>query len=152
MKFSLLLAALLLLGTSAQAQGRRQSPLSENPGFLINNGYSGSGGGSYGEIGSSGRRVKYEDPRNFTLGYVTNDGPFVPSTFMKYEDALELGKQQLAAAAKAAAGEAGPSLAEVARSYRTMRVPTLKLQARVTQDDAGRLEVCNLNGNDCHRP
>jgi hypothetical protein len=125
------------------------SPLTENPNSLLNNSW--SGGGSAGG-GSVGRPVIYEDPRNFTLGYAKNDGPFVPSTFMKYEDALEIGKQQLTAAAKAASGEAGSSLADVARSYRTTRIPTLKLQARVTQDDAGRLEVCNLNGNDCHRP
>jgi hypothetical protein len=71
---------------------------------------------------------------------------------MNYEDAVALGRQQLAAAEKAAQGEDEPSLGEVARSYRATRVPTLKLQSRVVQDNSGRLAVCNLNGNNCHRP
>jgi len=32
------------------------------------------------------------------------------------------------------------------------KVPTLQLQARVTQDNSGNLTICNLNGNNCHRP
>ncbi|MGB9465530.1 MAG: hypothetical protein WBR10_10485 [Candidatus Acidiferrum sp.] len=149
MKLSLLLATLLLLASSAQAQHHHQTPVTENPQGFLNNGW---GGGGYGEIGSTARHVRYEPPRNFEVGYARNDGPFVPSTYMKYEDALALGKQQLAAAQRAAEGDTGPSLGEIARSYRVTRVPTLKLQARVIQDDAGKLEICNLNGNNCHRP
>ena len=70
---------------------------------------------------------------------------------MNYKDAVALGQQQLATE-KAAQGDDEPSLGDVARSYRAARVPTLKLQSRVVQDNSGRLEVCNLNGNDCHRP
>jgi hypothetical protein len=71
---------------------------------------------------------------------------------MDYDEALRLGQQQLAAEAKAAQGDSGLSLGELARAYRIVKVPTLRLQSRVLQDNAGRLEVCNLNGNDCHRP
>jgi hypothetical protein len=62
-----------------------------------------------------------------------------------------LGKQQLAAAQQGA-GNGTPSVAEAARAYRAMRVPTFRLNALVSQDNAGKLQVCNLNGNDCHRP
>jgi len=120
-------------------------------GFGNNDGNGGYGWGSS-SFGYSGRAVRYEDPRSFSVEYFRNDGPFVPSTYMKYEDALALGQQQLAAAEKAAQGDASASLGEVARSYRASKVPTLKLQSRVLQDNSGRLEVCNLNGNDCHRP
>jgi hypothetical protein len=71
---------------------------------------------------------------------------------MNYDEALRLGQQQLAAEAKAAQGDSSPSLGEVARAYRTVKIPTLRLQSLVLQDNAGRLQVCNLNGNDCHRP
>jgi hypothetical protein len=70
---------------------------------------------------------------------------------MSYEEAVSLGQQLLAKAERAARGE-GVSLGEIARTYRAVRVPTMKLQSRVLQDDSGRLEICNLNGNDCHRP
>ncbi len=152
MKLNLLFATLLLLASSAQAQHQHQGPPTANPQGSMNNGWGSWGSGGYGEIGSRGRAVRYEDPRVFEVGYARNDGPFVPSTYMNYEDALALGRQQLAAAARIAAGDTGPSLGEIARSFRSTRVPTLKLQARVTQDDSGRLEICNLNGNDCHHP
>ncbi len=154
MKSSLVFVALLLVASSAQAQHSR-TPSTENGGGL-GQGYGyggwGSGSGLSSNFGSAGHRVAHENPRNFTIGYAQNDGPFVPSVYMKYEDALELGRQQLAAAEKAAQGDPAQSLGEIARSYRTAKVPTLKLQAHVLQDNSGRLTVCNLNGNDCHRP
>jgi hypothetical protein len=103
-------------------------------------------------LGYSGRRVQYEDPRVFNVVSFKNDGPFIPSTFMNYDEAVKLGQQQLAAEEKIAQGEDAPSLGDLARSYRTMRVPTLRLQSRILQDNSGRLAVCNLNGNECHRP
>lgn len=153
MKSSLLLLGLLLLGVSTQAQ-HSHSPIvsgGNNAGFG-NNWGSWSTGWGFGSIGSAGRPLRYEPPREFSLVYVRNDEPFVPSTYMSYEDAVALGRQQLAAAEKAAQGEDTPSLGEVARSYRAVKIPTLKLQMRVVQDSSGRLEVCNLNGNNCHRP
>jgi hypothetical protein len=81
-----------------------------------------------------------------------NDGAFVPSTFMNYDDALALGRQELAAAQEYAKNESTVSLGEIARISRAVRVPTLRLQTRVLQDNSGNLEVCNLNSNNCHRP
>ena len=153
MKCSLLLAGFLLFATAAHAQHSHSPAMSggHSPG-LGNNWGNWSGGWGSSSFGSHGRPVRYEDPRNFSVDYARNDGPFVPSTFMNYEDAVALGRQQLAAAEKAAQGDDELSLGDVARSYRAARVPTLKLQSRVVQDNSGRLEVCNLNGNDCHRP
>jgi hypothetical protein len=153
MKSSLLLASFLLFAASAHAQHSHRPAMGggNSSGFGYNRGNWGGGWGSN-SFGSPGRPVRYEDPRNFSVDYARNDGPFVPSTFMNYEDAVALGRQQLAAAEKAAQGDDEASLGVVARSYRAAKVPTLKLQSRVVQDNSGRLEVCNLNGNDCHRP
>jgi hypothetical protein len=153
MKSSLLLAGFLLFAISAEAQHSHSHAMGGgNSAGLGNNGGNWGGGWGSGSFGSHGRAVRYEDPRDFSVEYARNDGPFVPSTFMNYKDAVALGQQQLAAAEKAAQGDDEPSLGDVARSYRAARVPTLKLQSRVVQDNSGRLEVCNLNGNDCHRP
>lgn len=152
MKLSLLLTTFLLSTAPLQAQHHHQAPPTQSPQGFLNNGSGSWGSGSYGEVGSPGRTVRYEDPRDFAVGYARNDGPFVPSIFMNYEEALALGQQQLAAAKRASEGDTGPSLGEIARSYRVARIPTLKLKARVLQDNAGRLEICNLNGNDCYRP
>ena len=154
MKSSLLLVGLLFFSTAAQAQHTHQPLMSGGGAAAMGGSIGGWGsGGAWGSgNGTIGRAVHYQDPRNFSLVYVQNDGPFVPSSYMSYEEAVSLGQQQLAAAEKAAQGDGAPSLGEVAREYRTTRVPTLKLQSRVLQDNFGRLEVCNLNGNDCHRP
>jgi hypothetical protein len=153
MKSSLLLVSLLLFATSALAQHSHSHAMGGgNSSGLGNNWGNWGGGWGSSSFGSLGRPVRYEAPRNFSIEYARNDGPFVPSTYMNYEDALALGQQQLAAAEKEAQGDDNPSLGDVARSYRTAKVPTLKLQSRVVQDNSGRLEVCNLNGNDCRRP
>ena len=153
MKSGLLLAGFLLFATSVQAQHSHSPAMGGGNGSGLGNSW-GNWGGGWGSssAGSLGRPVRYEAPRNFSVAYVRNDGPFVPSTFMNYEDAVTLGRQQLGAAEKSAQSEDEPSLGDVARSYRAAKVPTLKLQSRVVQDNSGRLEVCNLNGNDCHRP
>jgi len=155
MKPSLLLIAMALFASSAQAQHSHMPP-TEGGGSATNNfgagGWGGSSAWGSSSFGSHPRGLAYESPREFTVGYATNDGPFVPSTYMNYDDALALGRQQLATAEKAAQGEAYPPLGDVARAYRAVKIPTLKLQARVVQDNSGKLTVCNLNGNDCHRP
>jgi len=155
MKSSLLLAGLLLFAGTAQAQHTHQ-PLTgggNSSGFGNNVGGWGSGGAwGSSNFGYAGRAVSYEDPRTYSVQSWVNDGPFIPSTYMTYEEAVALGRQQLAAAEKAAQGGGSPSLGDVARSYRSVKVPTLRLQSRVLQDDSGRLTVCNLNGNNCHRP
>lgn len=153
MKSALWLVGLLLFATSAHAQHSHSPAMGGgNSSGLGNNWGNWGGGWGSGSFGSPGRPVRYEAPRNFSIEYARNDGPFVPSTYMNYEDALALGQQQLAAAEKAARDDDNLSLGDVARSYRAGKVPTLKLQSRVVQDNAGKLEVCNLNGNDCHRP
>lgn len=151
MKSSLFLAAVLLLASTAQAQHHHQSPVATDSQGFSNNGWSGISGGGI-EYGSDIRALRYEQPADLKVGYARNDGPFVPSTFMNYDEALALGRQQLAAAQEYAKSEGAASLGEIARTYRTTKVPTLKLQARVLQDNSGNLEVCNLNGNNCHRP
>jgi hypothetical protein len=150
MKSSLAFVAVLLLTNCAQAQQQHHMPLMATSQGYINNGYGGGGFGSIG--GTSGRPVRYEAPRNFAIGYLTNDGDTAVATYMNYDEALALGKKLLAEAELPARAEARPSLGEVARIYRATKVPTLQLQARVSQDNSGKLQVCNLNGNDCHRP
>jgi hypothetical protein len=154
MKSSLLFVSLLLFATSAQAQHSHTQPTTGSttgPYSGNNQGYAGEIG-ARSAIGSRGRPLHYEAARDFSVGSAKNDGPFVPSTYMNYNDAVALGQQQLAGTEKSAEGDASASLGEIARAYRTVKVPTLRLQSRVIQDNSGRLEVCNLNGNDCHRP
>src|SRR5580704_8582959 len=123
MKSSLLLVGLLLLASSAQAQHSHSHNMGGGIGFGSNQGNWGYGWGSN-SFGYSGRPVRYEDPRSFSVGYAQNDGPFVPSTYMNYDEAVSLGLQQLAAAQ----GDATPSLGDVARSYKAVKVTTLKLR------------------------
>ena len=150
MKPSLLFAVFLLFASSAQAQHHHQNPSAgSGQGFI--NGWGGTSGGGI-EYGSGGRHLRYEPPRDFEVSYARNDGPFVPSTYMNYNDALALGQQQLAAAVKAEPNDSGPSLGDAARAFRAAKIPTLRLQSRVLQDNSGNLEICNLNGNNCHRP
>jgi len=150
MKTSLLLIAVLFLAISAQAQSShvhmQNIPTSQasGPGGLT----SGSSPGNS-TIGSAGRALEYQPPRNLLVGYAKNDGNFVPSTYMNYTDALALGKQQMATGAKPAQSGGGPSLGEVARSYKIVKVS--KLQAGLVQGDSGKLEACDLNGSNCHR-
>ena len=151
MKSSVLLVGLLLMACVTQAQ-HSHSPSTGGSGAGLGNGQGnwGYGWGSS-SFGYSGRPVRYEDPRTFSVEYARNDGPFIPSTYMNYADAVALG-QHLAAAALAEQGDATPSLGDVARSLRAVKVPTLRLRSRVVQDNAGKLAVCDLNGNNCHLP
>jgi hypothetical protein len=151
MKSSLLLVGLLLLASSARAQHSHAHNMGGGIGFGNNQGNWGYGWGSN-SFGYSGRPVRYEDPRSFSAGYAQNDGPFVPSTYMNYDEAVSLGRQQIAAAEQGTQCDSAPSLGDAARSYRAVKVPTLKLQSRVIQDDSGKLVICNLNGNNCHQP
>jgi len=153
MKPSLCFAVLLLFASSAQAQHSHSH--ATGGGNSAGSGYGqggwGSGWGSS-SFGSHSGRVAYEPPRDYSIGYAKNDGPFVPSTYMNYDDALALGQRQLSAEEKAARGDEGTPLGDIARDYRASRIPTLRLQSRVLQDNSGNLQVCNLNGNNCHRP
>jgi hypothetical protein len=151
MKPSLFFVVLLLLASSAEAQHHHQGADTTGSQGFSNNGWGGvSGGGN--EYGADIRALRYEPPADLKIGYAKNDGPFVPSAYMNYDDALALGRQQLASEQEDAKNKGAVSLGEIARAYRAVKVPTLKLQARVLQDKFGNLEVCNLNSNNCHRP
>jgi hypothetical protein len=161
MKVSVAFVGLLLFATSAQAQHSHlfSSSSTYNQGGGYGGGYSGGGDG-YGAGGygydmagfhhHSG--LRYEPPREYSTGYVTNDGPYIPSTFMNYDEALTLGKQMLAAAANPAQPDASPSLGDVARAYRIARSSTQAPPTLVLQDNSGRLNICNVNGGNCRQP
>lgn len=157
MKFKLILAfaAIVLCATCGQAQqGGPAVAHGTGPTWAGGGGgFSGSlGGGSWsGYGGLMGRPVTFEPPKQYFIEYAKNDGPFVPSTFMNYEDALKLGRQQLAEFEAQSKGEGEYSLGAIARAYRAEKVPTFRLKTRVAQDNAGNLQVCNLNGNDCRK-
>jgi hypothetical protein len=147
MKFSLIFAGLLLFAASAQAQHachHSAASASENSQGYALNGFGGGIGG--GTIGTAGGGLQYEPPRDFKITYVTNDGPYVPSAYLNYEDALALGRQRLAAGQELAKGNSGPSLGEIARAYRNQRAQSLQLEAHAMQDNSGKLELCTLNG------
>jgi hypothetical protein len=162
MKSSLWLLFSLLFAASAQGQHSHSfsSGSSINQGGGYGGGYSGgwdgsgAGGYGYGTGGSHhhGGGLRYEAPREFSTGYVTNDGPYVPSTFMNYNEALALGKQQLAAAAHPAQTDPVPSLGDVARAYRTGRNSTQASPTLALQDNSGKLHICNPNGDNCRQP
>ncbi|HKN74338.1 MAG TPA: hypothetical protein VJW94_04105 [Candidatus Acidoferrum sp.] len=153
MKTSLFFAVLLLFTSSAQAQHSHQPAIEGGNTAGYGYGQAGWGGGwGSGGFGSHAGRVAYEPPRDYSISYAKNDGPFVPSTYMNYNDVVALGRQQVADAEKAARGEDNTPLGDIARAYSAAKVPTLKLQSRVLQDNEGKLQVCNLNGNNCHRP
>jgi hypothetical protein len=161
MKSSLALILLLLFSTCVQAQHSHSfsSGSNFNQGGGYGGGYSGGGDGygasGYG-YGTEGFHqhggLHYEPPREFSTGYVTNDGPYIPSTYMNYDDALALGKQHLAAARKPAQIDTGPSLGDIARAYRSARSVAQAPPALALQDNSGRLHICNLNGENCRQP
>jgi hypothetical protein len=169
MKASLSLLFLLLFAASTRAQHSHSfsSSSNYNQGGGYGGGYSGGwdgygtggygaggyGAGGYGTGGSHHHGgLRYEPPREYSTGYVTNDGPYVPSTFMNYNDALALGQQQLDAAAQPTQPYAGPSLGDVARAYRAARSSTQAPPALVLQDNSLRLRICSLNGDNCRQP
>jgi hypothetical protein len=161
MKSSLALLFLLLFAACAQAQHSHSfssvSSLNQGGGYGggYSSGWDGYGAGGYG-YGTGGFHhhsgLRYEAPREFSTGYVTNDGPYVPSTFMTFEEALALAKQQLAASANPAQTDAGPSLGDVARAYRIARSSTQATSALALQDNSGRLHICSLKGDNCRQP
>jgi hypothetical protein len=157
-KSSLAAIAFLVFASCAHAQSIRTSssgPTYNGAGASGGFGSSGPFSGGYGSgafssgftSGAANSPVVWDPPREFRLLYATNDGPFVPSTFMKYEEALALGKQLLAQQE----ADAASSFADAAHKSMAGKVPTFQLKSRVVQDNSGKLLVCNLNGNDCHR-
>jgi hypothetical protein len=147
MKSSLACIVLLLGAASAQAQqSHHHSAGMESSQNYLSNGSAGIGGS---EIRASGRHaVRYEPSRNFVVGYAKNDGAFEPSTYMNYDDALALGRRQLAEEQEAAKGNT-PSLGDVARAYRAIRVAPIKSQDQAIQDNSGRIVLCDQSGRAC---
>lgn len=153
MKASLAVAAILVFASCAQAQSSHIRTVTDGGGNGYNYGQTswGTGSGLSGWNSPGGRPVVFEPPRQYFAGSAKNDGPFVPSVYMSYEDALVLGRQMLAEEEAKAKGEGAYSLGEAARAARIAKVPTFRLKSRITQDNSGKLLVCNLNGNDCHK-
>jgi len=135
MKTTLLAGLLLLCSSNCFAQG-----------FHSGGGGGGTGGGNWGGawgngcgwcnaygydasssfgFGSSG--VRYGPPATFAVSYAKNDGDYVPSIYMDYQDALELGRRQLAAIQEA--NEHPVSLGEIARAYRAAKLANPKPSA-----------------------
>jgi hypothetical protein len=140
MKLSLVFAA-LLFAASAPAQ-QAHSPCSHGGGSQVSNqgNFAGAGfGGSGGSINSGGQGLSYEPPKTYVLGYARNDGEFVPSTYMAYEDALALGKQQLTAPEPSYQTKNNVSLGEVARRYRQAK--SSNLDARLGQEPTSRFQT-----------
>ena len=148
MKFRIVFAAGLLFAGAAQAQSTHQiiSNAAGSAGASFGGGF---GGGAINSAG--GHPVAYEAPRQFAVGYATNDGPFVPSTFMNYEDALALGKQMLSDEEEARAGRGPLSVAGAARINKAAKASTSRPGLRILQDSAGKLQVCDSDGKECHR-
>jgi hypothetical protein len=136
-------AAVVVLFAASSAHG--QAPMRTATNVPYYGGNASTGGGSAFSSGTANRPLTYDAPKELPPVYGHNDGPFVPSTFMKYDEAMALGKELIAEQA----AQANRSLGEIARSYRVEKVPTMELQNHVMQDNAGKLQKCNLNGNEC---
>ena len=123
MKRVLLVAGVLLMASSAHAQ----------IGGSIN-----SGGGFNGVNGITSYRIASmrcdsgSDPRASVVTAGKNDGPFQPSTFATYYQAIEIGH--------AAANAAPPRLGEIARQAREEKKSAKQSAALIAeQDQFGRM-------------
>ena len=133
---TLLLAGVLLLsasGTFAQGFHGGGGGGVGGAGWGGGGGWGGRGWGNSGGLGSASSfgfassGVSYEPPASFAVGYGRNDGEYVPSVYMDYEAALELGKRQLAEMQQA--NEHPVSLGEIARAYRAAKLANAKRSA-----------------------
>jgi len=162
MKSALTFITLLCISATAQAQHRCGSAGSGfgrgNGGGPVNGGYTNNYG--YGELGAWGdlgsvdftASIPYEPPRDYALSYETNDGLYMPSTYMDYDKLVELGRKQLAAAKRVNARTALPPLGDIARAYRAAKVAPQELEPRFLVGTAGEVQVCYLTEYRCHRP
>jgi hypothetical protein len=76
-----------------------------------------------------------------------NDGEYVPSVMMNYEDAVALGARQLE---RQHASEATPlSLADAARQALPQGTPNGSAAVFARQNEAGQLQVCSPRGTNC---
>ena len=143
MKISLVLGAVLICAASAQAQHAcAHGGTTSNAG----NGVSWSLGGQIGgaTINSGQQSEHHLAPHPLTLSYGKNDGEYVPTTYMNYDEALALGRQQLADAAEATLSArvtqpfANIPLGDVARLLRSAKLATL--EARALRTDSLKLQ------------
>jgi len=122
MKTILFVGVLLLSASPSFAQGHHSGGGGGNWGGNGANGYGVRNWGSIEATGSFGfgrSGVHYEPPATFGVAYGANDGNYVASVYMDYQEALELGKRQLAEMQKA--NEHPVSLGEIARAYRAAK-------------------------------
>ena len=147
MKSSLALFTVLFFADSAQAQRSHSHCRGSAGGGGPQWSYSGQLGGYI--FGSQEQELQYEPPREYALHYVTNDGEYIPSTYMDYDEAVALGRQQIAAAKQPRRGQKSVSLGEIARALRASKES--KLQANLVQGDSHNLEVCDLKSSSCRR-
>jgi hypothetical protein len=106
--------ALLILLFALPAHAQSHAARTGSTASPMTNGGGGAAGGSYGSVSfptSSGSApVHYQ--YSFAHG---SDAGFVPSTYVRYEDALKMGQAALAAQPKPV------SIAEVAAEYRALK-------------------------------
>jgi hypothetical protein len=82
----------------------------------------------------------------FSVVEAVNDGAYIPSTMMDYDQTVALGEQQLE---KQQAREANPtSLADRARKALAHAAPNASAPVLAEQDDAGQVQVC-APGDNC---
>jgi hypothetical protein len=151
MKAGLAIIAVLLFASCAQAQHHSHC------GGSFGGGAFGNGGASWGYAGdlsiptisSRYHALHYEPPREFAVYYDRNDGEYIPSTFMNFDEAVALGREMIAAAQRQKQEVRSVPLAEVARAYRASK--DSKLQASLVQGDSHTLEICDLKSSSCRR-
>jgi hypothetical protein len=153
MKSAFLIITLLFFAASANAQHHSTPSFSGTSmwGGQYNArtaGRSGSGGDGYGS--GYGEGISHHgygggghlSAPSHAIGQTSNDGAYIPTTLMDYNEAVALGKQQLAMGGHAASAAPGPSLADAARAYRAAKIKV----------GSATLETGALQGSDLRVP
>ena len=83
-----------------------------------------------------------------SMGVAVNDGDYIPSEFMDYNEAVALGNLQLHEASEHQAS-VQPSFAEAARQARASGTSDRKASVFVQQDADGNLQVCDPQDYQC---
>jgi hypothetical protein len=115
---TLILAGLVLLSCLPAHAQSRMSPAAAAPSALNNSGGGGgggySGGSGYGGGGAGIHSLPSSPATQFTYSYAHgSDSDFAPTSFLPYDQAVELGESILA--------EKPKSLGEVAAEYRALK-------------------------------
>ncbi|HMD30475.1 MAG TPA: hypothetical protein VKG84_01105 [Candidatus Acidoferrales bacterium] len=149
-KATLLLAGALLLASPALAQCADPSGNTCNPGSFYdpsNNFY-----GPYNNLYPPSIAVYYlpvNESSQELATFAVNDGEYVPSEMMDYEDAVALGARQLQQVHASGDPASLFSLADAARSALGAGAAGGNSVAFVQQDQAGNLQVCGARGDNC---